>query len=62
MSVQSRVAAHKPDVYTIVDAELEKDKAQAAELLAVWKGQIVEALRPAQVWSTLTVSKNHELY
>lgn len=54
MSVQKRVAATKPDIYEIVDAELEKDKAQAAELLAVWKGQIVEALRPAQMWSTIT--------
>ena len=38
MTVEKRVAA-KSQTYEIVDAELEKDKARDAELLAVWKGQ-----------------------
>ncbi len=60
MTVEKRVAAKKPDIYEIVDRELEKDKARDAELLAVWKGQKVEALRPAQMWSTVTCGVDDE--
>ena len=60
MTVEKRVAAKKPDIYAIVDAELEKDQARDAELLAVWKGQRVEALRPAQMWSTITCGVDDE--